>query len=144
MRKRRNKKNKYRSGFEERIAKQLEDNGIEFTYEEEKYKYRTRVTMGICGKCNHTTVYQQRTYTPDFKMVAAGIRLEVKGRLTARDRTKLVAVKEQNPNLDLRLIFGADNKITKTSSTRYSDWANKYNFPYAMKNIPVEWLAKSK
>ncbi len=133
-------RDRYRSGFEERIARQLEVAGVKFEYEKEKYKYRTRVTMGICGKCDHTTVYQQRTYTPDFLLVPSGIRIEVKGRLTAKDRSKLAAVVEQNPSLDLRLIFGQDNKINKNSNTRYSDWANQHNIPFHLKVIPSEWL----
>lgn len=132
----------YRSGLEEKVAKNLIERNIEYTYEREKIKYRTRVTKGICGKCSHTSVYQQRVYTPDFILVASGIRVEVKGRFTSKDRTKILAVKEQHPSLDLRLLFGANNKLTPSKPARYSDWCNKHNIKYAFKEIPEEWLQK--
>jgi hypothetical protein len=37
------------------------------------------------------------------------------------------------------LFFAQDNKIPR-SKMRYSDWAKKYGFEYAVGEIPKEWL----
>jgi hypothetical protein len=133
-------KYKYRSALESRIAAQLIERGVEFGYETCKHKYRSRVVKGICGKCGHTDVYQQRTYTSDFKLATTGIELEVKGRLTSADRSKILLIVKQNPSLDLRLVFQYDNKLSKTNSMRYSEWATKHDIPYCIKEIPDSWL----
>ena len=53
----------------------------------------------------------------------------------------MVLVKEQNPELDIRFVFmNARNKIYKGSKTTYADWANRYNFEWAERTIPEEWL----
>lgn len=128
-----------RSGLERTIKDQLDKSGIGYEYEPEKIDYRTRVVSGICGKCGHFIVYQKRRYTPDF-VLANGIRLEVKGRLTSKDRSKLLAVLEQNPKLDLRLVFGANNKLTKNKPKRYANWASENNILFCIKEVPQSWL----
>jgi hypothetical protein len=52
------------------------------------------------------------------------------------------AVKEANPDLDIRIIFQSPhNKINKRSKTTYSMWAEKNGFPWcAYYAIPVDWL----
>lgn len=46
-------------------------------------------------------------------------------------------VKEQNPELDIRLVFQNDGKVGKRM--RYSDWADKYGFPFAIGRVPKDW-----
>jgi hypothetical protein len=77
-------------------------------------------------------------YTPDF-VLPNGIIVECKGRLTVHDRTKHLRISEQHPHLDIRFVFQYDNPITKGSKTRYTDWATKHGFQWAMKTIPKEW-----
>jgi hypothetical protein len=43
------------------------------------------------------------------------------------------AVKETNPELDIRFIFQSENK-------KQLKWADKYGFPYAVGEIPEEWM----
>lgn len=84
-------------------------------------------------------VHDTRKYTPDFKV--GDIRIECKGRLTADDRKKLLLVKEQHPEIDLRLVFMyPNNKLTARSKTRYWEWAEKNGFKWADKGVPKEWL----
>lgn len=52
----------------------------------------------------------------------------------------MAAVKATNPGIDLRIVFGADNKINRFSKMRYSDWAKKHSIPYAIKSIPDQWF----
>lgn len=128
-----------RSGLERIVHDQLVESGIGFEYEPEKIEYRTRVVNGICTKCGCTDVYQRRKYTPDF-VLSNGIRLEVKGILDAPTRSKMVAIKTQNPGLDVRFVFGANNKVNKKKPARYLDWAAHQGFKACLKLIPPSWL----
>lgn len=68
--------------------------------------------------------------------------VEIKGYLRPEDRTKMIAVKKLNPELDIRFVFASDNKLNKRSRTRYSDWARKNGFPYAIGEIPSDWMTR--
>ena len=120
----------YRSGLEEKISEQLKQADVDFTYESEKIKY--------------VQPAKNRTYTPDFiklKQDGSKLYVETKGRLTAADRKKMQWVKEQNPNLDIRIVFTNSNtKIAKNSKTTYADWCRKQGFIFADKEVPKEWL----
>ena len=91
---------RYRSGFEARIAGQLEQAGVPFPHEVGKLCYRI-----------------ERSYLPDFRM-HSGIILESKGRFTAQDRAKMLAVRAHNPGADIRFVFlEAHRAIRKGSKT---------------------------
>lgn len=116
----------FRSGLEDKIAKQLEDAGIKVEYETTKIKYVQPTTY--------------HTYTPDF-VLPNGIIVETKGRFVAADRKKHLLIKQQHPDLDIRFVFQrSQNTISKGSKTTYADWADKHGFKYADKEIPEEWL----
>lgn len=114
----------FRSGLEKNVDDFLSSMGVEYTYESTKVPYVLR--------CN---------YTPDF-ILSNGIMLEAKGHLSPDDRRKMIAVKKQHPDLDIRFVFQAPyNKIYKGSRTTYAKWAEKHGFQWAhFKSIPVEWL----
>lgn len=88
----------------------------------------------------------KRNYIPDFKL-KNGTYIEGKGRLTLEDRKKMLWVKEQNPGVIIRFIFGSgNNKLTKKSKTTYLDWA-KYNGFEAIdvsEPIPKHWFKKTR
>jgi hypothetical protein len=67
--------------------------------------------------------------------------IECKGFLDQQDRRKLKAVKDQHPELDIRLVFQkASRKLTKAkSSSTYAQWAEKYGFKWSEDVIPLEW-----
>ena len=85
-------------------------------------EYQSPVRSGKCLACGHRTVVQVRTYTPDFFVVprngptTAGYHVEIKGYLSAADRTILRDVKAAWPNLDLRVLLQRDGKCTPTKS----------------------------
>ena len=82
-------------------------------------------------------------YTPDFVITFANGHkryIETKGYFDPTARRKMAAVKEANPEKDIRLLFARDNFINSRKVTKYSNWAIKYNFPWAIKTIPDEWL----
>jgi hypothetical protein len=134
----------YRSKAEERFANELTREGIKFTYEPEKWDYARKLVSSYCSACNHREVYQRKKYTPDFYFPDYGFYIELKGRLTSRDRTKYIAVKRDNPTKDLRIVCLSDNKLSKSSTTRYSDWLHANDFTFRVsKTVPLEWFRPS-
>lgn len=115
-----------RSGLEDTICKELTELGVDYKYEEVKLKY--------------TQPSKVRTYTPDIEL-PNGIIVEIKGRWVAADRQKIAMVKEQHPDLDLRMVFSNSKaKISKASKTTYAMYCDKIGIPYADKHIPIEWI----
>lgn len=79
-------------------------------------------------------------YNPDFRL-PNGILIETKGKLTPDDRRKMIAVKTQHPELDIRFVFmRARNPLTKGSPTTYALWAEKNGFEWAEGQIPESWF----
>lgn len=114
----------YRSGLERRIAQDLKTLGVPFEYEPVRIAYQI-----------------QATYKPDF-VLPNGIHLEAKGIFDPADRRKMVAVKKDNPDLDIRFILQTPYKtLSKNSLTSYADWCTKHGFPWCRyPNIPIDWL----
>lgn len=110
--------------FELNIAQDLEKRGVPFDYEKVKLTYTV-----------------EHTYKPDFG-VGGKVIIEAKGYFTSADRSKLLAVKRANPEIDLRLLFmRASNKLNKESETTYADWADKHGFTWAEgTSVPAEWI----
>ena len=115
---------KYRSNLEKNIADLLEGLGVSFMYESEKLSYTI-----------------EHNYTPDF-ILPNYTYLEAKGYWAAEDRRKILAVKRDNPDVDLRMIFQSPyNTISKKSKTTYAQWCDKHDIPWtSYKDIPIEWL----
>lgn len=79
-------------------------------------------------------------YTPDV-VLPNGIHVEIKGRFTGEARTKMIAVKKCNPDVDIRFLFQRDDWCTKNHKMRYSEWCEKNGFDYAIGEvIPSEWI----
>lgn len=113
----------YRSGLEKGLANQLDAACIPFLYEVSSYEYT------LTSK-----------YTPDF-FLPNGVILEAKGFFKPSDRRKMLAVKAQHPELDIRLVFQRNNPLTRTSKSTYGTWADKHGFPWCVyPDIPQDWL----
>ena len=83
------------------------------------------------------------TYMPDFRITLPNgkiIFVETKGYFRPADRSKMLAVKKCNPELDIRIVFQVDKKISKNSKTTYTEWATKNGFPSAIGTPPKEWF----
>lgn len=112
---------------------------------EEKFWDILRICFSKCVVTYETESFPyvlERRYRPDFiieRPDGSKTYIETKGYLRPTDRTKLVAVKRDNPGLDLRIIFACDNKISGSKMT-YSGWAQKYGFPYAVGKVPKKWI----
>jgi len=119
-------KHGYRSGFEHKVSDQLTEQKIKFGYEDTVINY-------IKPETSHK-------YTIDFTL-PNGILVETKGRWVIEDRKKHLLIKQQHPELDIRLVFqSAKTKIRKGSKTTYGDWCDKHGIVWAEKNVPESWL----
>jgi len=118
------KEPKFRSKLEEKVATLLKELGVSYEYES------TQVPYVI-----------QHNYTPDF-LLPNHVYLETKGYWDAADRRKVLAVKRDNPDIDLRMVFQSPyNTISKKSKTTYAKWCDKHNIPWtAYHEIPLDWL----
>ena len=115
---------KFKSKLEESLATLLTTLGVSYEYESEKVPY--------------TSMHH---YHPDF-VLPNHTYLEAKGFWSPADRRKILAVKKDNPDMDLRMVFQAPfNKINKKSKTTYAMFCEKHGIPWsAYHNIPLEWL----
>ena len=118
------KEPKFRSKLEERIATLLQQLGISYEYESTQIPYTI-----------------QHNYRPDFAL-PNHVYLETKGYWDAADRRKILAVKKDNPDIDLRMVFQAPfNKISKKSKTTYAQWCDRHEIPWtSYHDIPLDWL----
>lgn len=136
---------KYRSKFEQHIAQWLTKHKIHFTYESGRLVYYQNIPSGFCRKCGLTDVGRRRVYIPDFvlSLSSGGQRfLEGKGKLDVSQRTKFLALTKV---YDIRLIFMRNNKIYRTSETRYMDWAKQHGIRACVfPDIPRSWFVGSK
>ena len=118
------KTSKFRSKLEERVAELLDSLKISYEYESTKVPYTI-----------------QHNYNPDF-VLPNHVNLETKGYWDPADRRKILAVKRDNPYLDLRMVFQSPfNKISKKSKTTYAMWCERHDIPWSsFHNIPLDWL----
>lgn len=83
---------------------------------------------------------KEHSYKPDFRL-NNGIIVETKGLWARDDRQKMVIVKEQHPEFDIRMVFSnAMAKISKGSKTTYAKFCETHDIKWAHRTIPVEWF----
>jgi hypothetical protein len=117
-----------RSGLEKRTATYLDSKNV-------KYEYETLLVEYVVPESTHK-------YKPDF-ILPNGVIVECKGRFTPADRKKMSLAIEQNPDLDIRLLFMLDNPISKGSKTTYTKWCEKRGIKCAVSkdgHVPDTWL----
>lgn len=135
----------YKSRLEKKVGDQLKLAGVATEYEGLELKFLVPARTA--------------KYTTDFPCAeaidadctggkgctcAGAVLLETKGYFYdgARDRQRLVQVKESHPNLDLRIVFQNANKpIYKRSKTTYAKWAADHGIPWADGGVvPRKWI----
>jgi hypothetical protein len=108
----------YRSMSEVRFAAELNHLKVSFKYEDDVFRYQ----------------HKPQNYKVDFTLKngkGKPVYIEYKGKLGYDDRRKLVAVKNSNPKIDLRLVFERpNNRIYRGAKTRYWEWAEKKGFKW--------------
>lgn len=116
----------FRSGLEDRNAKHMDKLGVAYDFERFFVEY--------------TVPERQAKYTPDF-VLGNGIIIETKGIWEVDDRKKHLLIREQYPELDIRLVFSNSNsKLYKGSPTSYAAFCEKHGIQYADKLVPKAWL----
>lgn len=98
----------------------------------------------------YTVPAREAKYLPDFPIPNTHILIEAKGRFGgfksdssgAQERQKLILLKEQHPELDIRIVFqDAKKPIYKGSKTTYAKWATDHGFKWSDKGrVPAEWV----
>lgn len=130
---------KFRSRFEKRFADDLTRLKLLWEYEPDKFSIMLAVHGGVCSGCGSKEVLVKRSYTPDFK-IAGKFYIETKGKFSSKDRTKILAFKEQYPEVDFRLFFMRNNRIAKGSKVFYSTWCDRYEIKYTIGTLPKKWI----
>ena len=122
----------YKNRFEYEVAKTFRGQKTDFAYESEKLSY---------------TLSKQ--YIPDFVIsTPSGLRyIETKGNGRSWDastRAKMVAVKKQHPDKDIRILFWSNGEfgVKRKDGSRQTQmgWAEKNGFIAAVREIPDDWL----
>ena len=86
----------------------------------------------------------EKEYVPDFVVTfkdGTKMYIEAKGNGRAFDhnvRQKMIAIKEQHPDKDVRIVFYRDGKVGRRM--RQSDWAQRSGYDFAITNVPKEWI----
>ena len=105
---------KYRSKFEGRVAAALPKQA---RYEADTLPYVLELE-----------------YTPDWTLGRGKdpIYLEAKGKFDYIERRKVLAVINNNPGIDLRMIFMRNNRLNKRSETTYGAWCDKHGIRWSV------------
>lgn len=136
-----------RSGFEDKFNTTADMRGWGVAYEPIRLPY--------------IVPEQKKHYLPDFVFDPRALKVvpkitciddlrgmivcETKGLFTAADRKKMLLVKEAYPWMDIRMVFQADNWITKAKKMRYSEWAERHGFMWYVGHAPpADWFVKTK
>jgi hypothetical protein len=117
----------FKSALEMDVAERLKKARINFVYEpqDNKLEYTLKEKGCVCANCGSDVITSKHKYLIDFQV--KNIVVESKGIFSPADRTKMIAVREANPQYQYVIILQAPNKkITK--KTTYTDWCNKNNF----------------
>ena len=123
----RNRKFLRKSGFEDRAIDLFKKHKVKADYEADKIEYVIRAN-----------------YKPDFKCTDKDgntFYIETKGYFDVEAVKKMKAVKETNPDLDVRMWFMSDKKIPGRKKMKYSDWCEKYGYKYHIgESFPKHWF----
>lgn len=135
----------FRSGLEKKVADQLEAEGVAYGHESQWIRY--------------IVPEREAKYLPDFSFTDCPIIIEAKGRFGggnprfkqpasdgAKERQKLILLKEQHPELDIRIVFQrAATPIYPGSKTTYAKWADDHGFMWSDKGeVPDGWIKEIK
>lgn len=114
----------FKSGFERSFASDLRGRGIKFEYETLKIPYTL-----------------EGMYSPDW--IIGDMIIETKGVLDRDSKRKMIAVKTQHPELDIRFCFMSANKKVPGTKQTHAQWAEKNGFQWCEGKVPEEWLNSS-
>lgn len=120
------KHGEFRCKLEEQVNQSLTDQGLAISYEKERFPYHLK-----------------KFYTPDFlvKGEMFDFWIEVKGYWPSDSRTKFLAVIREHPTLKIFVALQSPTqKLSRSSSTSYSQWCEKFGICWCPTPIPQEFL----
>lgn len=98
--------------------------------------YHSTVKNGRCTQCGSVCVVQERTYTPDIRIVRTSEQgqqrvtyIEAKGYFEGSKRSLFRQVLKTHQSLDIRLVAERDHWVTKGKS-KLSDWAKRFKVKF--------------
>lgn len=98
--------------------------------------YNSAVKNGRCKKCGDVCVVQERTYTPDIRIVRTSesgeqrtTYIEAKGYFEGSKRSLFRQVLKTHQSLDIRIVAERDHWVTKGKSN-LSDWAKRFKVKF--------------
>lgn len=114
---------KVKNNFEKKILIQIEGSGCNVKYE------GARIPYVLAGH-----------YIPDYIVdtPTGKLYIEAKGYFRPEAKRKMVAVKRQHPELDIRIVFYKSKSFKKNK--QYERWAIKHGYKFAWDTVPEEWL----
>lgn len=127
-----------KSDFEYEVYKKIESmipKGARIEYEPESFKYVI-----------------EHEYTPDIVITfkdGTKLYIEVKGNGRQFDqhvRSKMVAVKNQHPDKDIKIVFYADGRIGGVKKRKrggyykQSEWSKRHGYEFSIKEPKEEWF----
>lgn len=128
------------SKFEDNVIQNLKDRGVDFEYEPETFQYSRPGRGYKCDSCGGAKCSVIRRYTPDLRL--GTVYIELKGKFTSENRSKMEDFLKGDPGIDLRFIFMRDNWLTSKHKHKYSDWAKKLGVKYHVgQEVPEEWVS---
>lgn len=102
---------RFKSKFEAAFAKSLDARGVAWEYEPDVLYFQP----------------PRAAYTPDFKITSTDGTveyIETKGFFSSEDRTKMRCIKEQHPDVNIKMKFMRPSaKLYPKSKTTYQSWA---------------------
>lgn len=98
--------------------------------------YHSSVKNGRCLECGTVCVVQERTYTPDIRIVRTSesgkqrhTYIEAKGYFEGSKRSLFRQVLKAHKGVDIRLVAERDHWVTK-GKTKLSDWAKRFKVKF--------------
>ena len=122
----------YRSFFEVGVAKEIA-----------ALKRKAKKKFKVDYEADTFTYTLYRNYTPDFRIERSDgtiIYIEAKGVLDRDAKAKMLAARDENPEVTFVFLFQRNNPVHKGSKMRYSDWCDKNGFDWSIGTVKEEWL----
>ena len=116
----------FKGKLEEQINQSLLDQGLEISYEKERFDY-----------------YLKRWYTPDFlvKGHAFDFWIEVKGYWPSSRRNQFLCVLRNHPTLNIFVALQSPHqRLSKQSKTTYCQWCERFGVAWCPTPIPTDFL----
>lgn len=111
-----------RNSFEDGVIRKLKRQKRKFAYEADVIPYKITTSGNYHPDL---TIYDDEGKTIRF--------LELKGYFRPESKKKMLAVKQSNPHLDIRLVF-------QKYDAKNERWCKKHGFQFVVGEIDPEWF----